>query len=233
MATEQTPLEPDLREPRRRSREFNALLWLGGWGGAAAIALTALAIASQTKTAGDRLRQVFAITEPAAIAQMPPRVTQLESDVQLLAAQVRALTVERDRLAGRIALLESSIDDMTGAIKRQAAATAAALAAKAAPPAPSAPATTTPAVAPTASTRGDSSRACAKSRCVKRGRRSNAADPGSGRRDKRTTASRHRSKRIWTRSRRCPDLGWHPPTLDHGESQFRSFAKRHVSARRP
>jgi len=151
MATEQTPLEPDLREPRRRSREFNALLWLGGWGGAAAIALTALAIASQTKTAGDRLRQVFAINEPAAIAQMPPRVTQLESDVQLLTAQVRALTVERDRLAGRIALLESSIDDMTGAIKRQAAATAAALAAKTLPPAPSAPATTAPSAAANAS----------------------------------------------------------------------------------
>ncbi len=123
MATEQTPLEPDLREPRRRSREFNALLWLGGWGGAAAIALTALAVASQTKTAGERLRQIFAINEPAAIAQMPPRVTQLESNVQLLTAQVRALAVERDRLAGRIALLESSVDDMTGAIKRQAAAT--------------------------------------------------------------------------------------------------------------
>lgn len=141
MATEQTPLEPDLREPHRHSREFKRLLWLGGWGGAAAIALAALAIASQTKTAGERLRQVFAINEPAAIAQMPPRVTQLESNVQLLTAQVRALTVERDRLAGRIALLESSIDDMTGAIKRQAAATAAALAAKAPPPAPSAPAT--------------------------------------------------------------------------------------------
>jgi hypothetical protein len=141
MATEQTPLEPDLREPRWRSHQFNALLWLGGWGGAAAIALVALAIASQTKTAGERLRQVFAINEPAAIAQMPPRVSQLESNVQLLSAQVRALTVERDRLAGRIALLESSIDDMTGAIKRQAAATAAALAAKTAAPAPSAPAT--------------------------------------------------------------------------------------------
>jgi hypothetical protein len=151
MATEQTPLEPDMREPRRRSREFNALLWLGGWGGAAAIALTALAIASQTKTAGDRLRQVFAINEPAAIAQMPPRVTQLESDVLLLTAQVRALTVERDRLAGRIALLESSIDDMTGAIKRQAAATAAALAAKTTPPTPSAPATTAPSAAANAS----------------------------------------------------------------------------------
>jgi len=148
MATEPTPLEPDLREPRRRSRELSTLLWLGGWGGAAVIALAALAIASQTKTAGERLRQVFAINEPAAIAQMPPRVTRLESDVQLLSAQVRALTVERDRLAGRITLLESSIDDITGAIKRQAAATAAAVAAKAAPPAPSAPATTTAAATP-------------------------------------------------------------------------------------
>jgi hypothetical protein len=145
MATEQTPQEPDLREPRRRSRQFKALLWLGGWGGAAAIALIALAIASQTKTAGERLRQIFALNEPAAIAQMPPRVTQLESDMKLLTAQVRALTVERDRLAGRIALLESSIDDMTGAIKKQAAATAAALAAKSAPPASAAPAATAPA----------------------------------------------------------------------------------------
>jgi hypothetical protein len=142
MATEQTPLEPDLREPRRHRRDLNTLLWVGGWGGAAAIALIAFAIASQTKTAGERLRQVFAINEPAAVAQMPPRVAQLESDVQLLTAQVRALNVERDRLVGRIALLESSIDDMTGAIKRQAAATAAALAAKAAAPTPSAPATT-------------------------------------------------------------------------------------------
>jgi hypothetical protein len=147
MATEQTPLEADLREPHRHSREFKTLLWLGGWGGAAAIALTALAIASQTKTAGERLRQVFAINEPAAIAQMPPRVTQLESNVQLLSAQVRALTVERDRLAG--------------AIKRQATATAAALAAKAAPPAPSAPATVAPASPPASAASASQSAATA------------------------------------------------------------------------
>lgn len=46
-----------------------------------------------------------------------------------------ARCVERDRLADRIALLESSIDDMTGAIKKQPAATAAELAAKTSPPA--------------------------------------------------------------------------------------------------
>ena len=47
-----------------------------------------------------------------------------------MAAQVRALITERDRLSGRIGLLESSIDDMSGTIKKQAAATAAVLAAK-------------------------------------------------------------------------------------------------------
>jgi hypothetical protein len=63
-------------------------------------------------------------------------VAQLESATQLLAAQVRALITERDRLSGRIALLESNIDDMSGAIKKQAAATAAVLAAKDNPPTP-------------------------------------------------------------------------------------------------
>ena len=145
MAIEQTPTEPDLRAPRRRRRELNALLWLCGWGGFTAVALTALAIASQTETAGERFRHIFAINESSAIARMPPRVTQLETETQRLAAQVRALTTDRDRLAGRIALLESNIDDMTGAIKKQAAATATALAAKVPPPTPGAPATAPPA----------------------------------------------------------------------------------------
>lgn len=55
------------------------------------------------------------------------------------------LIVERDRLAGRIALLESSIDDMTGTIKKQEAATTAALAARTTPPAPSPPVAAPPA----------------------------------------------------------------------------------------
>jgi hypothetical protein len=60
---------------------------------------------------------------------MPPRLARIESETQLLAEQIRALNTDRDRLAGRIALIESSVDDMTGTIKRQAAAAAAALAA--------------------------------------------------------------------------------------------------------
>ena len=146
MATEQQPPEADSREPRRHRRDFSVLLWLCGWGGAAAVALSALAIASQTKTATERLRQIFTINEPAAVAQMPPRVAQLESAMKALADQIRVLNADRDRLSGRIALLENSIDDMTGAIKRQAAATAAVMAAKTAPPTPTAPATTPPAL---------------------------------------------------------------------------------------
>ena len=135
MATEPAPAEINLREPRIRGRDFSALLWLCGWGLATAVALSALAITSQTQTATDRLRSIFAASEPSAVAQMPPRLAQLELETQMLTAQVRALSADRDRLAGHIALLQSSIDDMTGAIKRQAAATAAVLAARSAAPA--------------------------------------------------------------------------------------------------
>jgi hypothetical protein len=135
MAIEPAPVEINLREPRKRERDFSALLWLCGWGAATAVALSALAITSQTQTATDRLRSIFAVREPTAVAQMPPRIAQLELETQMLTEQVRALNADRDRLAGRIALLQSSVDDMTGAIKRQAAATAAVLAARAAAPA--------------------------------------------------------------------------------------------------
>jgi len=144
MAVKPAPTEPALPGPRRRRSELNSLLWLCGWGGVTAVALLAFAVTSQTKTASERLRRIFAIDDSSAIARIPPRLAQLETEVQLLAAQVRALNTDRDRLVGRIALLESSIDDMTGAIKKQADATAAALAAKAAPPAASPLASGTP-----------------------------------------------------------------------------------------
>ena len=90
MATEPAPAEINLREPRKRARDFSALLWLGGWGVATAVALSALAITSQTQTATDRLRSIFAVSEPSAVAQMPPRVAQLELETQMLTEQVRA-----------------------------------------------------------------------------------------------------------------------------------------------
>jgi hypothetical protein len=132
MAIEPLPIEIDLRESRKSHADLSTLLWLCGWGVATAVALGALVITSQTQTAHDRLRSIFALNEPAAVAQIPPRVAQLESETRALAGQIRSLNAERARLAGRVALLESSVDDMSAAIKRQAAATAAVIAAKAA-----------------------------------------------------------------------------------------------------
>jgi len=144
MAIEPAPVEINLREPRKSGRDFSTLLWRCGWGVATAVALSALALTSQTQTATDRLRSIFAVSEPSGVAQMPPRIAQLELETQMLTEQVRALNADRDRLAGRIAVLQSSVDDMTGAIKRQAAATAAVLAARAAAPASQ----TQPSIAP-------------------------------------------------------------------------------------
>jgi len=77
MASEPASAEIDLREPRKRGRDFSTLLWLCGWGLATAVALSALAITIQTQTATDRLRSIFASSEPSAVAQMPFRVAQL------------------------------------------------------------------------------------------------------------------------------------------------------------
>ena len=44
MAIEPAPDEINLREPRKRGRDFSALLWLCGWGVATAVALSALVV---------------------------------------------------------------------------------------------------------------------------------------------------------------------------------------------
>jgi hypothetical protein len=63
-----------------------------GWGGLTAVALNILVITSRTESANERLRWIFGTNDSSTIARMPPRVAQLESETQLLAAQVRALT---------------------------------------------------------------------------------------------------------------------------------------------
>jgi hypothetical protein len=99
MALELTPPEQGSPNPRRRLRETK-LLWLCGWGCVTAIALAALAITGQTETASERLRQIFAANEPSAVARMPSRITQLESETQILAAQ-DSDAEHRARSAGR------------------------------------------------------------------------------------------------------------------------------------
>jgi hypothetical protein len=146
MAIKNAPPEPDLPKIRKPLR--TRPLWrLFGWGSAATIALAAVALTSQTEAGGKRLQLAltFANVPERAVAQIPPRA--VETETKRLAAQVRDLAADRERLTARIATLERNLADMTGSIKQQSEQLAAARAANTPPPAPSAPATTPAVVA--------------------------------------------------------------------------------------
>ncbi len=145
MAIEATPQLPDIIDLRKRRREMRALWRLCGWGGAAAVMLSAVAVVAQTKPGAERLQLAFApISEPVravASAEAPPpvvervvaRAVENEAKTRRLATEVEALTADRDRLATRLASLEQQLGDVTGSIKAQAAAPASTPSAK--PPA--------------------------------------------------------------------------------------------------
>jgi hypothetical protein len=142
MAIKSAPPEPDLPNIRKPLRARP--LWRRfGWGGAATIALAAVALTSQTEAGSKRLQLALAFaSEPGrAVAQIPPRAVETEAETKRLAAQVRELATDRERLTARIAMLERNLEDMTGSIKQQREQLAAARAANT-PSAPSAPATT-------------------------------------------------------------------------------------------
>ena len=80
---------------------------------------------------------------PVATVKIPR--PQNDAETLRLAAQVRALAADRDRLTARIASLEHQLENLTGSIKRLADIPAPA--ANAPPPRPSVPATTRPAMA--------------------------------------------------------------------------------------
>ncbi len=165
MATQIAPPEHDLPNIRKHLRAPRPFWRIFGWGGLATIALAAVAITSQTEAGSKRLQfmiayfsepsRVFAdLSEPArAVAEIPTRTggnaTEAQPETQRLAAQVRELTADRERLNARIAMLEHNIEDMTGSIKQQSAQLAAARAATP-PPTSSAPTSTLPTVRPLA-----------------------------------------------------------------------------------
>jgi hypothetical protein len=127
--------------------DMRALWRLGAWGGAAALALVVVAFVSVSGSGSQRLALAFAPTElpvrPVATVKMPR--PQNDAETLRLAAQVRVLAADRDRLTARIASLEHQFENLTGSIKRLADIPAPA--ANARPPRPSAPATTRPAMA--------------------------------------------------------------------------------------
>lgn len=141
MATEIVPPEPDLATIQKRLRR--GPIWrLFGWGSTACLALAAVALTSQTEAGSKRLRLALGFSgEPASVvAALPPGMDANDAETRRLAAQVRDLTADRERLNARIALLEHHLEDMTGSIKQQGEQIAAARAASP-PPAPSVPET--------------------------------------------------------------------------------------------
>ncbi len=104
-----------------RRFDLRALWRLTAWGGAAALALAAVAFASQTENGSQRLAALASAdlpVRPVATVKIPG---QQDAEVARLQTQVRTLAADRDRLAERVAGLEHNIEDITGSIKRQAA----------------------------------------------------------------------------------------------------------------
>lgn len=150
MAINSTPPEADLPNIRKPLR-MRPLWRLFRWGGAASIALAAVALTSQTEDGSKRLQLALTYaSEPEhLVAQIPPRgaETTAEAESKRLAAQLREITADRERLTARIAILERNLEDVTGSIKQQSEQLVAArAAARALPPALSVPPTTTPVV---------------------------------------------------------------------------------------
>jgi hypothetical protein len=112
---------------------MQGLLRLAGWGAAATVALLLVVITANSSTGRDRLsvafggvngtREAEAAQAQAAQAAQIARLAANENDTRRLIEIVRSLAGDRERLMARVNVLERSLEDVTGSIKKQAAAT--------------------------------------------------------------------------------------------------------------
>jgi hypothetical protein len=132
-----------LPRPDKPKTASSAPVRLVGWGGAATLALAALALTLQSEAGSERLQTAFAAPAPPQVvakaepkAELPPAAPEKDAETKRLELLVLALAADRERQSARIASLERNLEDMTGSIKQQVA-----IAAKAVvpPPAPAAP----------------------------------------------------------------------------------------------
>ena len=143
MASEVVPQKPETIEARARF-DLRALWRLTVWGSAAAVALAAAVFASLTENGGQRVEAVVSAdlpSRPVATVKIPPNREQ-EWQIARLETQLRTLTVDRDRLAERVASLEHNLDDITGSIRQQSSQQAGPAPSAAPAPVISSPATT-------------------------------------------------------------------------------------------
>jgi hypothetical protein len=92
------------------------------WGVAATVALAATALAaysdgSAQRTPATPVPAATAVARPPVSTAQVPRPNHLDVETRRLSDAVRSLSADRDRLLARIAVLERSVEDMTGSIR--------------------------------------------------------------------------------------------------------------------
>jgi hypothetical protein len=110
------------RNKDERSFDMRALWRLAIWGAAATASLAMVALAASTNEGSQRLITAMApVASQPSTAELAARSAETENEMRRLSEAVRVLDANRERLLTRITSLERSLDDITGAIRRQAA----------------------------------------------------------------------------------------------------------------
>jgi len=133
MADEVRLAKADLKRPAAAVPVTMHGLWrLVVWGSTAATALL-IAVLSSRGVVGSQRAAVaastlggatVAVVQPAPTApQTAARAFDAQAETKKLADAVRDLTADNDELKSRLAVVEHSVDDVTGSIERQAKAT--------------------------------------------------------------------------------------------------------------
>jgi len=164
MADEVRLAKADLKRPAAAVPVTMHGLWrLVVWGSTAATALL-IAVLSSRGVVGSQRAAVAASTfggatvavvqppqplQPAPTPQQPAaRPFDAQAETKKLADAVRDLTADNDELKSRLAMVEHSVDDVTGSIAQQAKATAAPSWPDSGPPVPATPAAIAAVMAP-------------------------------------------------------------------------------------
>lgn len=116
----QQAIQPDsgVRNGGRAPFDLRALMRLAVWGCLAAVATGLAVVAAYSGPGAQYLAASTASPPPPAAATDPTT----KEETRRLTEAVRMLTADRDQLAMRVANLEHGLDDVTGSIKRAAAA---------------------------------------------------------------------------------------------------------------
>src|SRR6202790_5451940 len=134
MADEVRLAKADLKRPAAAvPLPLHGLWRVGGWGSTAATALL-IAVLSSRGVVGSQRAAVaastlgggtVAIVQPLQTPQqLAARPFDAQAETKKLADAVRDLTADNDELKSRLAVVEHSVDDVTGSIAQQAKATA-------------------------------------------------------------------------------------------------------------